>query len=227
MAGLRALVEECAAQVFVPPAGIGVLERTCPAGTAIFPADELPGRGWFPVVVTPLHGRGAAPMAYRVKWAGKTVLFSGPIPIRANGHTDAALLADIAKSRDVTLDYLGSVYRLAGRQAGPMAAGRPGGRPECRPVRQRVAGRPGRQLSDRIPEPDAASGAGWGRMPRCAPARPVRPCWVCGRLPDSRLRRGPPGAHGLRPGRPGGPAPIGPAPAVVRKRATIIGTRRH
>ncbi len=113
-AGLRSLVEACHPQVFAPADGIARLERTCPAGTVILPAEALAARGGLDIVPFPLRGRGVAPIAYHVGWAGKTVLFSGRIPIKTNGHTDAALLAEIAKSRDMTLDYLGSVYRLAG-----------------------------------------------------------------------------------------------------------------
>jgi glyoxylase-like metal-dependent hydrolase (beta-lactamase superfamily II) len=111
-AGLRDLVEACHPQVYVSPAGLKDLERTCPPGTAILSAEELPARGRFAVLPIPLRGRGAAPIAYRLRWAGKTVLLSGRIPIKANGETDAVLLADLSRSRDDTLDYLFSVYRL-------------------------------------------------------------------------------------------------------------------
>ena len=36
----------------------------------------------------------------------------GAIPIKANGHTDAVLFTRLATSRDLTLDYLASAYRL-------------------------------------------------------------------------------------------------------------------
>jgi hypothetical protein len=60
----------------------------------------------------PLRGRGAAPIAYRLRWAGKTVLFAGRVPIRLTVEADASLFADISGSRDTTLDYLFSVFRL-------------------------------------------------------------------------------------------------------------------
>jgi hypothetical protein len=111
-AGLEELIRGCHPQVVAARAGIGDLERSCPAGTVLRAADEWsdgPGPELTPI---PLRGRGSAPMAYRLRWAGKTVLFSGRIPIRYKPQTDADLFADLSASRDVTLDYLVSVYRL-------------------------------------------------------------------------------------------------------------------
>ena len=48
--------------------------------TISIPSDELPGKGWFEVVLTPLERPGIAPVAYQVPWAGKKVLFSGRVP---------------------------------------------------------------------------------------------------------------------------------------------------
>ena len=111
-AGLKDLVQACHPEVVVSPAGLEKVKESCPPGTAILSAEELPARGWFEVTPMPLRGRGTAPIAYRVRWAGKTVLFSGRIPISAKPQTDAALFSDISKSREATLDYLVSVYRL-------------------------------------------------------------------------------------------------------------------
>jgi len=111
-AGLKDLVRACHPVVVVSRPGFEKVKELCPPGTAILSAAELPARGWFEVTPMPLHGRGTAPCAYRVRWGGKTVLFSGPIPIEPGLETHAALLADISKSREATLDYLVSVYRL-------------------------------------------------------------------------------------------------------------------
>jgi glyoxylase-like metal-dependent hydrolase (beta-lactamase superfamily II) len=111
-AGLKELVEACRPQVVVSSAGLPILRRSCLDGTSFLAAEELPRRGWFEVTPIPLRGRGIAPIAYRIKWAGKTVLFSGRIPIDQKPWTDAALFADISRSREATLDYLFSVYRL-------------------------------------------------------------------------------------------------------------------
>jgi hypothetical protein len=45
--------------------------------------------------------------------AGKTILFSGPIPVRVTMETWADLSPDISTSRDAAADYLISVNRLA------------------------------------------------------------------------------------------------------------------
>jgi glyoxylase-like metal-dependent hydrolase (beta-lactamase superfamily II) len=111
-AGLKALVEKCSAQVVASLSGLQSIRESCPAGTAILPAEELPNRGWFKVTPVPLRGRGLAPMAYVLSWAGKTILFSGRIPIRYKMETWAELFADISKSRDASADYLISVNRL-------------------------------------------------------------------------------------------------------------------
>ncbi len=111
-AGLRELVEKSPTQVVVSSSGLQIIRESCPAGTVILPAEELPDRGWFQVTPIPLRGRGLAPMAFLLSWAGKTVLFSGRIPIRYKVETWAELFADISKSRDASADYLISVNRL-------------------------------------------------------------------------------------------------------------------
>jgi len=111
-AGLKDLVEGCHPEVVVSRAGLEKVKEWCPAGTAVLSADRLPARGWFEVMPMPLHGRGTAPIAYRVQWAGKTILFSGHIPINGKPLTEATLFSDISKSREATLDYLVTVYRL-------------------------------------------------------------------------------------------------------------------
>lgn len=61
-----------------------------------------------------LRGRGVAPIAYRFKWSGKTVLCAGRFPIDPDVPGEAALFAEISVSRETTLDYLASVFRLSG-----------------------------------------------------------------------------------------------------------------
>jgi glyoxylase-like metal-dependent hydrolase (beta-lactamase superfamily II) len=113
MAGLDELIESCHPEVIGSPAGLEDLRDACPDGTAILSAEDLPARGWFEVTAVPLRGRGVAPIAYRLRWAGKTVLFSGRIPIKLKLDTDAELSAEVSASRAVALDYLASVFRLS------------------------------------------------------------------------------------------------------------------
>ena len=111
-AGLRELVEKNSTEVVVSSSGLQIIRESCPAGTVILPAEKLPDRGWFHVTPILLRGRGLAPMAFLLSWAGKTILFSGRIPIRYKVETWAELFADISKSRDASADYLISVNRL-------------------------------------------------------------------------------------------------------------------
>jgi glyoxylase-like metal-dependent hydrolase (beta-lactamase superfamily II) len=111
-AGLQDLLLSCHPRVIVATAGQRRITESCPAGTHIVAAEESPWRGGLEVTPIPLRGRGEAPIAYRIRWAGKTVLFSGRIPIKLKVQTDASLFADISKSRNTTLDYLFSVFRL-------------------------------------------------------------------------------------------------------------------
>ncbi len=112
VAGLGDLVQACHPEVIVAALGLHKIKECCPPGTAILSAEKLADRGWFEINTLPLRGRGLAPIAYRVRWAGKTVLFSGRIPIAPQDQNDTALLAEISKSPTAALDYLVSVYRL-------------------------------------------------------------------------------------------------------------------
>jgi glyoxylase-like metal-dependent hydrolase (beta-lactamase superfamily II) len=111
-AGLKELVEKCHTQVVVSTEGLDSLKESCPAGTIVLSADELPAKSWFSVKPIPLRGRGLAPVGYQVEWAGKTVLFSGRIPIKINQKSGQALIADLANSRDDLRDYFASLNRL-------------------------------------------------------------------------------------------------------------------
>ena len=75
------------------------MRQGCPAGTIVLAAEELANRGWFNVTPIPLRGRGLAPIAYVLSWAGKTVLLSGPIPVGVTMETWADLFSDISTSR--------------------------------------------------------------------------------------------------------------------------------
>ncbi len=52
-------------------------------------------------------------MAYSLPWAGKTILFSGRIPIRVKEETRRELLSEISESRDAAAHYLASINQLA------------------------------------------------------------------------------------------------------------------
>jgi glyoxylase-like metal-dependent hydrolase (beta-lactamase superfamily II) len=112
-AGLAALVGQCHATVVVAPEGRAKIRELCPPGAAVLSSNELPQQQWFDVTPVKLRGRGVAPVAYRFKWRGKTVLCTGRFPIDPDVPSEAALLSEISVSRETTLDYLASVFRLS------------------------------------------------------------------------------------------------------------------
>ena len=113
-AGLTALVRQSRATVVVAPEGVSKIRELCPPGAAVLTSNELPQQRWFDVKPVKLRGRGVAPIAYRFKWSGKTILCAGRFPIDPDVPNEAALFSDISKSRETTLDYLASVFRLSG-----------------------------------------------------------------------------------------------------------------
>jgi glyoxylase-like metal-dependent hydrolase (beta-lactamase superfamily II) len=112
-AGLRQLIETSHAKVVVSPVGLTTVKDVCPPGTTIVSADALPDQGWFDVQPLSLAGRGLAPMAYRVRWAGKTVLFSGQIPVGTSRPAGMALRDDFARAPGDRPAYAASLDRLA------------------------------------------------------------------------------------------------------------------
>jgi glyoxylase-like metal-dependent hydrolase (beta-lactamase superfamily II) len=111
-AGLDELVRMNHARVVASPADLPAISKSCPRGTVMVPADKLSDQGWFPVRAIPLEGRGVAPIAYEVSWAGKTVLFSGRIPTRINHETWGPLISGLSRSAEARLAYLGAIDRL-------------------------------------------------------------------------------------------------------------------
>jgi glyoxylase-like metal-dependent hydrolase (beta-lactamase superfamily II) len=111
-AGLAELIERCRPTVVASSEGVRRVRDACPPGTTVLPADELSKLGWFDVAPVPLRGRGLAPIAYRLRWAGRNVLFSGRMPIKVNHDAGAALFADFLESGGDAQDYLNSLQRL-------------------------------------------------------------------------------------------------------------------
>ncbi|HEV3167733.1 MAG TPA: MBL fold metallo-hydrolase [Isosphaeraceae bacterium] len=111
-AGLSELVDKYHVQVVAAPAGLPRVKELCPAGTVVLSAEDLPKQGWFPVTPIPLGGRGLAPIAYRVSWAKKSVLFSGQIPIMLNRPATEALFSELSQAKEKTVDYLRSIIQL-------------------------------------------------------------------------------------------------------------------
>ena len=95
-AGLAELVRKTGCAVVAPKAGLDSVRRACPDGAEILTEDDLGKKGWFEVRAIPLRGRGRAPMAYQLRWAGKTVLISGRIPVKLNTESVQYLLREVA-----------------------------------------------------------------------------------------------------------------------------------
>jgi hydroxyacylglutathione hydrolase len=112
-AGLRELIAKSRAQVVAAPQGLGLVREACPPGTVVLSAEDLERKGWFPVKPIPLQGRDVAPIAYRVSWADKTVLFTGRIPIKLNRQAGEKLLADFRQARGTPPAYVAALEPLA------------------------------------------------------------------------------------------------------------------
>jgi glyoxylase-like metal-dependent hydrolase (beta-lactamase superfamily II) len=111
-AGLKDLLEKAPAQVVAMSPAIERLTQMCPPETVILAAEELPAKGWFPVTTLPLGGRGLAPCAYQLSWGGKTVLFSGKIPISLEQDPQEKLIAELTRSKDALRSYFLSITQL-------------------------------------------------------------------------------------------------------------------
>lgn len=111
-AGLPALVQSTHCSVVAPEAGLAAVRQICPDGTTIISAAELAKLNWFEVSVIRLRGRGIAPQAFNIRWAGKTVLVSGRIPVKMSQETLLQLMQEFIGPGDRTADYLKSVESL-------------------------------------------------------------------------------------------------------------------
>jgi glyoxylase-like metal-dependent hydrolase (beta-lactamase superfamily II) len=113
-AGLRTLVESTGCRVLAPQAALADVQRRCPPGTRTQPAEELEKNGDFEVQVIPLRGLGLAPVAYRLRWAGKNVLFSGRMPMQASDPAGIERLQrEIVQTGGSAEPYLESLRCLA------------------------------------------------------------------------------------------------------------------
>ncbi len=112
IAGLKDVILQSGASVVASSAGMEVIRRECGPGTVIIAAEDLAGKGWFPVRVVSLRGRGVAPVAYAVSFHGKTALFSGRIPIQSKIEREQVLIREISSSRAAVIDYLIAVNQL-------------------------------------------------------------------------------------------------------------------
>jgi metallo-beta-lactamase class B len=111
--GLKALVASTDCQVVAPKAGVAQARRLCPPGSTVLTEDDLAKTGWFEVETIPLAGRGLAPVAYLMRWSGKTVLVSGRIPVKLSDPSVEQLLREVTASPAQVEQYRQSLDRLA------------------------------------------------------------------------------------------------------------------
>lgn len=110
--GVAELVEKWHPLLVAPSAAWDKIKKTCPASVRLLTPEDLPGEKWFPVTPIALPGRGVGAVAYLLPWGDKTVLFSGPIPIKTSETTTNALVKDFAQGRGAIARYLASLRRL-------------------------------------------------------------------------------------------------------------------
>jgi glyoxylase-like metal-dependent hydrolase (beta-lactamase superfamily II) len=111
-AGLKELVNKWHCQVMAPPASVERLKKFCPAGTTIVSAWELKDGAWLSVSPISLEGRGEEAIAFQLSWGGKTVLFSGRIPIQPTHDAVEHLVADLKSPQGDVHGYFMSLTRL-------------------------------------------------------------------------------------------------------------------
>jgi glyoxylase-like metal-dependent hydrolase (beta-lactamase superfamily II) len=110
--GLRDLVDRCHPQVYAARAGLADIRRICPAGTIVRPADELAAACGLAVETIDLAGRGIAPIAYRLACGGKSVLFSGQIPVKLSDESGEHLVIDLLKPPGDLRGYFATLTRF-------------------------------------------------------------------------------------------------------------------
>jgi hypothetical protein len=113
LAGLDALVRRTGCWVVAAQAGLDQVKRLCPPETRILTEMDLAKNSWFDVETIPLEGRGIAPVAYRLRWAAKTVLVSGHIPVKPSAPSMERLKRELSGSQAKATEYLQSLTRLA------------------------------------------------------------------------------------------------------------------
>jgi glyoxylase-like metal-dependent hydrolase (beta-lactamase superfamily II) len=112
-AGLAALAQASGCRVVSSPDGVAAVRGRCPAAAPLLTTENLERSGWFEVRAIPLQGRGLAPVAYRLRWAGKTVLVSGRIPIRTSLQETEQFERDVGGAAERREQYRSSLARLA------------------------------------------------------------------------------------------------------------------
>ncbi len=111
-AGLSELVGKYQPRVVAPEAAWEKLKKDCPADTKTLTPQQLAQEYGLRIEPLSLRGRGVAPVAYLLHWAGKDVLFSGRIPIKLSNENAAQFDRDFSQGRGNVNEYLASLRQL-------------------------------------------------------------------------------------------------------------------
>jgi glyoxylase-like metal-dependent hydrolase (beta-lactamase superfamily II) len=112
-AGLAALVRATCCSVVAPPDALKSVQRLCPDGTRVVSAEDFAKSGELDVRVLALGGRGVAPVAYEMRWAGKMVLASGRMPMNLGLPEAERLHSDVRDTAGGPEEYVKALRRLA------------------------------------------------------------------------------------------------------------------
>lgn len=111
-AGLSQLVATGHVQVIAASA-LDTVKKLCPPDTTVTTIDQIPDKSQLSLTALPLHGRGVAPTAYLIRWAGNSVLISSQMPIVIDAESRAALQRELTQSESGATDYINSLRKLA------------------------------------------------------------------------------------------------------------------
>lgn len=113
ISGLDDLIKKTGAKVVAAREAIGAIQKLCPAVKDVVAAEDFSALEGLTVRAIRLHGRGTAPVAYRIEEDGKAILVSGQFPIVSNYEAIEGLQNDVSGGRDRAIDFIDSVDRLA------------------------------------------------------------------------------------------------------------------
>lgn len=111
-AGLVDLVDKLDCTVVAPEAGLPAVRETCPVNTRFVAAEVFAAESSFPVRVIALEAVGEWPVAYEVRWAGKTLLLPGRMLTRVSGDSVRRVGEELNRLSITPQAYLNSVRVL-------------------------------------------------------------------------------------------------------------------
>jgi metallo-beta-lactamase class B len=113
-AGLADLLMTDKVEVIAPSGAVAAIQAACPPGTHVLAAEDLRNKGWFVMEALPLQTRGVSPMAYLLRWAGKSVLFTGGLPSELMAAADSLPDKTHSKQQGDVEEYRAALERLGG-----------------------------------------------------------------------------------------------------------------